>query len=74
MLNEMRELGATVLALVEKDIGIPADFVIELQSGLPDLSRSILQLPPLQLFAFFRSMEKGLNPDQPNNLEAVVRL
>ncbi len=74
VLKEIRALGATVLALAEKDIGIPADFIMEMQSDLSNLSRSILQLPLLQLMAFYRSMNKGLNPDQPNNLEAVVRL
>jgi glucosamine 6-phosphate synthetase-like amidotransferase/phosphosugar isomerase protein len=28
----------------------------------------------LQLMAFYRSMAKGLNPDSPNNLTAVVKL
>lgn len=74
VLKEMRALGGTVLALAERDSGIPADFIIELASGLSDISRSIMYLPLLQLLAFYRSMDKGLNPDLPNNLEAVVRL
>jgi glucosamine--fructose-6-phosphate aminotransferase (isomerizing) len=74
VLEEMHALGATVLAFVDKDKGVPADYVVELQSGLPDLSRAVLQLPFLQLMAFYRAMDKGLNPDQPANLEAVVRL
>lgn len=74
VLEEMHALGATVLAFVEKDQGVPADYVVELQSGLPDLSRAVLQLPFLQLLAYYRAMHKGLNPDRPANLEAVVRL
>jgi glucosamine--fructose-6-phosphate aminotransferase (isomerizing) len=74
VLKEMRTLGAKVLALADQDKDIPADFLINLHSGLPDISRSILKLPLLQLLAFYRSMNKGLNPDRPNNLEAVVRL
>jgi glucosamine 6-phosphate synthetase-like amidotransferase/phosphosugar isomerase protein len=28
----------------------------------------------LQLMAFYRSLAKGLNPDRPKNLTAVVQL
>jgi glucosamine 6-phosphate synthetase-like amidotransferase/phosphosugar isomerase protein len=28
----------------------------------------------LQLMAFYRSLAKGLNPDRPNHLTAVVKL
>jgi glucosamine--fructose-6-phosphate aminotransferase (isomerizing) len=34
----------------------------------------VLYLPPLQLMAYYRAMAKGLNPDQPHNLTAVVKL
>jgi glucosamine--fructose-6-phosphate aminotransferase (isomerizing) len=33
-----------------------------------------LYLPVLQLMAFYRSIAKGLNPDRPKNLTAVVQL
>jgi glucosamine--fructose-6-phosphate aminotransferase (isomerizing) len=48
--------------------------VVELRSGLPELQRPALFLPVLQLLAYYRACEKGLNPDRPNNLDAVVRL
>ena len=31
-------------------------------------------LPVLQLTAYYRSLAKGLNPDKPQNLTAVVHL
>ena len=34
----------------------------------------LLYLPVLQLLAFHRSLAKGLNPDRPKNLTAVVQL
>ncbi len=74
VLEEMHGLGATILAFVEKEEGVPADYVVELQSGLPGLPRAVLQLPILQLMAFHRALAKGLNPDRPANLDAVVRL
>jgi glucosamine--fructose-6-phosphate aminotransferase (isomerizing) len=74
VLAEMRALGAKVLALVENNEDLPADYVVELHSGVRELHRSVLFLPVLQLLAFYRSVEKGLDPDRPNNLDAVVRL
>jgi glucosamine--fructose-6-phosphate aminotransferase (isomerizing) len=64
----MEELGGTVASLGEKD----AD--VQFESGIPESVRSVLYLPVLQLMAFHRSLAKGLNPDRPANLTAVVKL
>ena len=68
VLSEMEALGATVAALGEND----ADVVFE--SDIPESVRGVLYLPVLQFMAFYRSVTKGLNPDRPNNLSAVVKL
>lgn len=68
VLNEMQALGGQVLAVGES----AAD--INLESGIPESVRAVLYLPILQLIAFYRSISKGLNPDRPNNLTAVVKL
>jgi glutamine---fructose-6-phosphate transaminase (isomerizing) len=68
VLSEMEELGGTVASLAEKD----AD--VEFDSEVPESVRSVLYLPVLQLMAFYRSLAKGLNPDRPKNLTAVVQL
>jgi glucosamine--fructose-6-phosphate aminotransferase (isomerizing) len=68
VLGEMELLGARVVSLGESDV----DFAFG--SGVPESVRSVLYLPVLQLMAFYRSVSKGLNPDRPNNLEAVVKL
>ena len=47
---------------------------INFDSGLNTNMSDILFLPLLQVLAFERSLAKGLNPDRPNNLEAVVVL
>ncbi|HEY4721481.1 MAG TPA: SIS domain-containing protein, partial [Anaerolineae bacterium] len=74
VLAEMRDLGASVLALAESSDGLTVDHVVEFKSGLDECARSVLALPPLQLMAYHRAMSKGLDPDRPTNLEAVVRL
>lgn len=68
VLSEMKELGGTVISLGEKE----ADVLFE--SGIPESVRGVLYLPVLQWMAFYRSVAKGLNPDKPNHLTAVVKL
>ena len=74
VLQELRQMGATVLALADDCHGVSADELVELGSGLPDELRAPLELPVLQLLAYYRALENGLNPDEPKNLTAVVRL
>ena len=68
VLSEMRTLGGTIVALAEKD----AD--VAFASDVLQSMRGVLYLPVLQMMAFYRSVMKGLNPDRPNNLTAVVKL
>ncbi|MGZ9222590.1 MAG: SIS domain-containing protein, partial [Anaerolineales bacterium] len=68
VLSEMKMLGGSVAGFGEKD----AD--IQFESGIPESVRGVLYLPVLQLMAFYRSLAKGLNPDKPNHLTAVVKL
>jgi glucosamine--fructose-6-phosphate aminotransferase (isomerizing) len=68
VLAEMKMLGATVISLGE------ADADMEFKSEIPESVRSALYLPVLHWMAFYRSVAKGLNPDRPNNLTAVVKL
>ena len=66
VLDEMAVLGAEVISLGEKDARIV------FSSGLDEEITGVLNLPILQLMACKRSLAKGLNPDRPNNLSAVV--
>ncbi len=68
VLKEMKDLGGHVVALAENN----AD--VTFNSGLDEKIRTILYLPFLQMTAFYRSVAKGLNPDKPNNLSAVIYL
>ena len=68
VLDEMQQLGARTLSLAESD----AD--VAFGSGVPERVRNVLYLPILQLMAYHRAMAKGLNPDEPTHLDAVVKL
>lgn len=68
VLLEMKELGAYVVSLSEKDGDI------NFGSGLSECTRTILYLPFLQIMAYYRSLAKGLDPDKPKNLSSVIYL
>ena len=68
VLDEMEVLGARVISVAESG----AD--LSFSSGLPEQVQNVLYLPPLQLMAYYRSLAKGLNPDNPQHLNAVVEL
>ncbi len=77
VLQDMQGLGARTVALVEDGsvlAGWRADHVVELHSDLEEWARSPLYLPFAQRMAYHRAVAKGLNPDRPNNLTAVVEL
>jgi glucosamine--fructose-6-phosphate aminotransferase (isomerizing) len=77
VLADMQAWGARVLALVD-DVSVlggwQPDEVVELGSGLDQWERQPLYLPVLQRLAYHRAVAKGLNPDRPTHLEAVVEL
>ncbi len=68
VLNEMQALSGRILSLAETDAQVC------FESHVPESARGVLYLPVLQLMAFYRSLGKGLNPDRPKNLTAVVQL
>jgi glutamine---fructose-6-phosphate transaminase (isomerizing) len=68
VLTDIKKQGAHILSLGENK----AD--ISLSSTVSETVRNVLYLPVVQLMAYERSITKGLNPDKPNNLDAVVVL
>ncbi len=72
VLQDMKALGATTLALVNHATDVKADYIIELGTTMPDAARGVLYLPLMQLLGFYHSLSKGLDPDKPTNLSSVV--
>jgi glucosamine--fructose-6-phosphate aminotransferase (isomerizing) len=72
VLKDVTALGGRILAMGEE----PADGgrAVAFRSGLDEAVRDVLYLPAGQLIALERSLSKGLNPDRPTNLDAVVTL
>lgn len=68
VLDEMRRLGATIIAIG----AAPAEITIDID--LADALRGALYLPFGQTLAYRRAIRRGLTPDHPHQLQAVVRL
>lgn len=65
---DMQALGARALTLGSDGVDVA------LGGDLHEIARSVLYLPFGQIVALGRSLAKGLNPDRPENLDAVVFL
>jgi glucosamine--fructose-6-phosphate aminotransferase (isomerizing) len=77
VLKDMQRLGGRTLALAEDAAafsGWRANHIVELRSGLDEWERGVLYLPMIQRLAYHRAVAKGLDPDRPHNLTAVVEL
>jgi len=68
VIKEMRALGARPITFASDnaDVVFPTLF--------PEEIINVLYLPIMQLIAYYRALAKGLDPDRPTNLDAVVRL
>jgi glucosamine--fructose-6-phosphate aminotransferase (isomerizing) len=73
VLVEMAKLGGYPLAIDFREQEAPVE-QIGLITDIPMWTLPVLYLPPMQLLAYHRSMSKGLDPDRPQNLTAVVVL
>lgn len=67
VVDEMRALGAKTLTLGEAKSDVSFLF-------MPEEGQGALFLPVLQLLAYYRALAKGLDPDHPHNLTAVVTI
>jgi glucosamine--fructose-6-phosphate aminotransferase (isomerizing) len=72
---EMKARGASIIAIIEKgdeEIKKLADDYIEISTDLPEVLSPIPFVIPLQLFAYYVSLERGCDPDKPRNLAKSV--
>jgi glucosamine--fructose-6-phosphate aminotransferase (isomerizing) len=70
-LAEMKSLRGKLFVISDKadnDISTYADYLAEVDSGLPEFVRDILYLPPIHFLAYYKSLAVGQNPSSPANL------
>jgi glucosamine--fructose-6-phosphate aminotransferase (isomerizing) len=72
---EMKARGASIIAIIEEgdeEIKALADDYVEVPKGTPEVLSPIPFVIPLQLLAYYMTLEKGYNPDMPRNLAKSV--
>ncbi len=70
-LAEMKSLRGKLFVICDKadrDIRAYADYLAEVDSGLPEFARDILYLPPIHFLAYYKSLALGQSPSSPANL------
>lgn len=68
VLSDIKQLGGEVISIGERNTDIL------FTSKIKEVYRNILYLPFGQMLAYERAIAKGLDPDHPTNLDAVVKL
>jgi len=74
-IQEMKARGASIISIVEEgdeEVKALSDDYIEVPKGIPEVLSPIPFIIPLQLFAYYMAVERGINPDTPRNLAKSV--
>ena len=71
---EVKSRGAATMVISQGDVGIFKDSadVIFTVPKVDDIFSSIISVIPAQLFAYYCSILKGIDPDKPKNLAKSV--
>lgn len=77
LIEDLKNLGARILIFSSEDSQFclkSADYQIEVPAGYGNILNPLLYMPILQLLAYYKALAKNINPDNPKNLTAVVKL
>jgi len=77
LLQEVKGLGGTTFVVANHADAATreaADFLVELNLGVPEYARLAPYIMAGQLMGLFTGLKKGLDPDRPRNLSRVVIL
>jgi glucosamine--fructose-6-phosphate aminotransferase (isomerizing) len=73
LLKEIAATGASVVAITSlPEIINSHKYSIRMPDSISPEFASLLYMIPMQLFAYYYAVSKGLNPDQPRNLSRYV--
>jgi len=74
-MEEVKARGASILAIGSEgneDLKSKSKEMISINAEVPDILAPLVYTVPLQLFAYYVTIDKGYNPDQPRNLAKVI--
>jgi len=75
LMETIRRFGAPLISISEKTNKLEeaSKKVVRIPEGFPKVFSPILYVIPLQLFAYYSSIVRNLNPDKPEKLTKVVK-
>jgi len=75
LMENLRKFGAPLISISEKNNKLEevSTKVVCVPDGFPKVFSPLLYVIPLQLFAYYSSIARGLNPDKPEKLTKVVK-
>ncbi|NIM93337.1 MAG: SIS domain-containing protein [Anaerolineales bacterium] len=74
-MRDMKALGGVVWGfcdIADESLKHNTDYLIEVDSGISEHARGILYMPAVQYMAYYRSLSRGINPDEPPNVHYWV--
>jgi glucosamine--fructose-6-phosphate aminotransferase (isomerizing) len=71
--ESFRRLGAPILRVSELDVPGSQEVQLIVAAGLSESLSPLAFIVPIQLFAYYSAVSRGLNPDHPTKLTKVVR-
>lgn len=71
--ESFRRLGAPILRVSEVNVPRSEEVQLIVAGGLSEQISPLAFIVPIQLFAYYSAVSRGLNPDQPTKLTKVVR-
>jgi len=75
LLRSVRRFNAPIISVSddEEELRDISSEIICVPKSLPTIFSPILYIVPIQLFAYYSSVSRGLNPDKPEKLTKVVK-
>ena len=75
LMETIRKFGAPLISISEKSDKVEnvSTGFAPIPEGFPKIFSPILYVVPLQLFAYYSSIARNLNPDKPEKLRKVVK-
>lgn len=74
-IQEMKARGADIIAVLDEtdeEMKSMVDEYVPIPTNIPEVLSPIPYAIPLQMFAYYTAVEKGLDPDKPRNLAKSV--
>jgi len=71
--ERFRRLGAPILRISDSSVAVDHEQQLSIARGMPEPISPLVFIVPIQLFAYYSAVSRGLDPDKPTKLTKVVK-